>query len=136
MTSELDRGAATITERPPSHGVQLFQQVGDDQLPMDAVGRPLPHLSARQHATGEAIYVDDMPTYRGNIQCRATKCPARPGVLSVSQPRPSVWISLADYLRGRDLALFAHCDSLSLSLLSNSDFKTHLLLQLFYNCST
>ena len=32
---------------------------------MDAVGRPLPHLSAQKHTTGEAVYVDDMPFYRG-----------------------------------------------------------------------
>jgi len=62
-----DHSAVITVDRPPSHGVQLFERVGDDQLEVDAVGRPLPHLSAQQHATGEAIYVDDIPSYPGVV---------------------------------------------------------------------
>ena len=59
--------SATIKHvRAPSSGVQLYEQVDSrHHTKMDAVGRPLPHLSAQQHATGEAVYVDDMPFYRG-----------------------------------------------------------------------
>lgn len=34
---------------------------------MSAVGKNLPHDSAREHVTGEAIYVDDMPAARGEL---------------------------------------------------------------------
>ena len=52
-------------ERPASSGVQLYQQMNNEQQVLDAVGRPLPHLSAEKHTTGEAVFVDDMPFYRG-----------------------------------------------------------------------
>jgi len=34
---------------------------------MSAVGRNIPHDSARGHVTGESIYVDDMPPLRGEV---------------------------------------------------------------------
>jgi len=68
VTASSEYSAVLRTERPASHGVQLYEQVNDDcQLHVDAVGRPLPHLSAQQHATGEAIYVDDMPSFTGRL---------------------------------------------------------------------
>jgi len=67
VTPTANHSAVITADRPPSHGVQLFERVGDDQLEVDAVGRPLPHLSAQQHATGEAIYVDDIPSYSGIV---------------------------------------------------------------------
>ena len=45
----------------------LQQDVGRGQLSDDCVGRPLMHLSALQQATGEAIYVDDMPSYKDEL---------------------------------------------------------------------
>jgi len=68
LTPTADHSAVITVDRPPSHGVQLFERVGDDQLEVDAVGRPLPHLSAQQQATGEAIYVDDIPSYPGKLR--------------------------------------------------------------------
>ncbi|XP_004378262.1 aldehyde oxidase [Trichechus manatus latirostris] len=38
-----------------------YQNVDPRQLPQDPVGRPIMHLSGIKHATGEAIYCDDMP---------------------------------------------------------------------------
>ncbi|GAB1284986.1 Aldehyde oxidase 1 [Apodemus speciosus] len=37
------------------------QNVDPMQLPQDPIGRPIMHLSGIKHATGEAIYCDDMP---------------------------------------------------------------------------
>uniref|UniRef100_A0A8I5Y9M0 Aldehyde oxidase 1 n=1 Tax=Rattus norvegicus TaxID=10116 RepID=A0A8I5Y9M0_RAT len=37
------------------------QNVDSMQLPQDPIGRPIMHLSGIKHATGEAIYCDDMP---------------------------------------------------------------------------
>lgn len=38
----------------------MWQDVDPQQLPQDPVGRPINHESAIKHATGEAVYVDDM----------------------------------------------------------------------------
>ncbi|CAO2615986.1 Aldehyde oxidase 1 [Lemmus lemmus] len=37
------------------------QRVDPKQIPQDPIGRPIMHLSGIKHATGEAIYCDDMP---------------------------------------------------------------------------
>ncbi|XP_066201736.1 aldehyde oxidase 4-like [Saccopteryx leptura] len=42
-------------------GVQMFQCVDPHQPPQDPIGHPIMHQSAIKHATGEAVYVDDMP---------------------------------------------------------------------------
>lgn len=34
---------------------------------MDPIGRPLVHASALKQATGEAVYVDDMPTFSNEL---------------------------------------------------------------------
>ncbi|MFL5330616.1 MAG: xanthine dehydrogenase molybdopterin binding subunit [Gemmataceae bacterium] len=34
---------------------------------MSAAGRDLPHDSAREHVTGEAVYIDDMPPFHGEL---------------------------------------------------------------------
>ena len=39
----------------------IKQNVDPAQLPQDPIGRPIMHLSGIKHATGEAIYCDDMP---------------------------------------------------------------------------
>uniref|UniRef100_G3WE87 aldehyde oxidase n=1 Tax=Sarcophilus harrisii TaxID=9305 RepID=G3WE87_SARHA len=44
-----------------SRGVQEFQGVDSNQPPHDPVGRPIHHQSGIKHATGEAIFCDDLP---------------------------------------------------------------------------
>ncbi|KAK2108635.1 Alternative oxidase, mitochondrial precursor [Saguinus oedipus] len=39
----------------------VVQKIGPKQHPEDPVGHPIMHLSGVKHATGEAIYCDDMP---------------------------------------------------------------------------
>ncbi|CAG9578686.1 unnamed protein product [Danaus chrysippus] len=46
---------------------QYFELIGDKQVKSDAVGRPIPHLSALKQVTGEAIYCDDMPLAEGEL---------------------------------------------------------------------
>ncbi|EAW70209.1 aldehyde oxidase 1 [Homo sapiens] len=38
-----------------------YQNIGPKQHPEDPIGHPIMHLSGVKHATGEAIYCDDMP---------------------------------------------------------------------------
>ena len=39
---------------------------------MDAVGRPVVHVSAMKQATGEAVYIDDMPLQEGTQRDNCT----------------------------------------------------------------
>jgi len=47
--------------------VQLYQIVPQDQKVHDLIGRPIAHLSALKHATGEAIYTDDSIPQQGEL---------------------------------------------------------------------
>ncbi len=42
-----------------------MQPVPKDQPDIDPIGRPIVHRSALQQTTGEAVYVDDLPTIQG-----------------------------------------------------------------------
>ncbi|XP_029462074.1 aldehyde oxidase-like isoform X2 [Rhinatrema bivittatum] len=47
--------------------VQMYQDVAPDQLSQDPIGRPIIHQSGVKHATGEAVYCDDMPVIDGEL---------------------------------------------------------------------
>uniref|UniRef100_A0A671R9E9 Xanthine dehydrogenase/oxidase n=1 Tax=Sinocyclocheilus anshuiensis TaxID=1608454 RepID=A0A671R9E9_9TELE len=47
--------------------VQLYQAVPPGHNNDDVVGHPIMHLSALKHATGEAIYCDDIPYYENEL---------------------------------------------------------------------
>lgn len=64
--------------REASHGVQVFEESPQGQLKVDAVGRPLPHMSALKQVTGEAVYVDDMPAFKGMRRIIKTLNPSEP----------------------------------------------------------
>ncbi|XP_073527921.1 xanthine dehydrogenase/oxidase isoform X2 [Phyllobates terribilis] len=59
--------ATELFHKPPTSGVQLFQEVPVGQDPEDFVGRPIMHLSAMKQATGEAVYCDDIPHYENEL---------------------------------------------------------------------
>ncbi|KAK7065268.1 hypothetical protein SK128_021571 [Halocaridina rubra] len=46
---------------------QLFQKVPPSQSTVDPIGRPMIHTSALKQATGEAVYIDDMPHYENEL---------------------------------------------------------------------
>ncbi|XP_046575146.1 xanthine dehydrogenase/oxidase-like [Haliotis rubra] len=46
---------------------RVFDTVGPDQPPEDAIRRPIPHSSALQMTCGEAVYLDDMPRSEGEL---------------------------------------------------------------------
>ncbi len=50
-----------ITSSSECQGTQIFEDVPPDQREEDAVWRPVPHVSAKKHTTGEATYLDDIP---------------------------------------------------------------------------
>ncbi|XP_075385065.1 aldehyde oxidase 3-like [Tenrec ecaudatus] len=49
------------------HGIQSYECVDPQQLPQDPVGRPVMHQSGVKHATGEAVFCDDMPAFSGEL---------------------------------------------------------------------
>lgn len=46
---------------------QCFEIQNDDRKASNSVGKPVPHVSALKHATGEAIYCDDIPQVNGEL---------------------------------------------------------------------
>lgn len=48
-------------------GSQLFQRVSSGQSQTDPIGRPVVHTSAFKQATGEAVYIDDMPPFANEL---------------------------------------------------------------------
>uniref|UniRef100_A0A672VB01 Aldehyde oxidase 1 n=1 Tax=Strigops habroptila TaxID=2489341 RepID=A0A672VB01_STRHB len=52
------------TKMPQS--IQIYQ-AKPDQSPQDPVGRPIMHQSGIKHATGEAVYIDDLPSVDGEL---------------------------------------------------------------------
>ncbi|KFV62993.1 Aldehyde oxidase, partial [Dryobates pubescens] len=57
------------TKMPQS--IQIYQASDFDmdasQSPQDPIGRPIMHQSGIKHATGEAVYVDDLPSVDGEL---------------------------------------------------------------------
>ncbi|XP_046777288.1 aldehyde oxidase isoform X3 [Gallus gallus] len=53
------------TKMPQS--IQIYQNVELSQSPQDPVGRPIMHQSGIKHATGEAVYIDDIPSVDGEL---------------------------------------------------------------------
>ena len=47
---------------------QLFEKVPDDQVEIDPITRPLPHLSSAEHCSGESVFIDDIPKYINELQ--------------------------------------------------------------------
>ncbi|XP_014674278.1 PREDICTED: xanthine dehydrogenase/oxidase-like [Priapulus caudatus] len=60
------RSAGKI-ERGLPKGSQVYEVVDSNQPADDPIGRPLVHMSALEHATGEALYCDDIPPLRGEL---------------------------------------------------------------------
>ncbi|XP_048342384.1 aldehyde oxidase 3-like [Sphaerodactylus townsendi] len=73
-----------FVEHPP-RGVQVYQDVDPQQPPQDPVGRPVMHQSGIKHATGEAVYTDDIGPIDGQLYMAAvTSTRAHAKILSIS----------------------------------------------------
>lgn len=57
------RSATFIFQRDPTKSTQVYEEVSPNQPEQDPLGRPMTHLSAAKQASGEAIYIDDIPLY-------------------------------------------------------------------------
>lgn len=63
VVSEMAASASHRFERPISSGIQSFPDLPEDSI----VGKPIPHLAAAMQVSGEAQYVDDIPTQSGEV---------------------------------------------------------------------
>lgn len=62
-----NKSAIQMYHRDPPESTQLSQIIPSGQPDYDLVGRPITHLSALKQATGEAVYVDDMPRFENEL---------------------------------------------------------------------
>ncbi|XP_076100385.1 xanthine dehydrogenase/oxidase-like isoform X2 [Mytilus galloprovincialis] len=90
--------------RDASKGSQIYEEVAPGQLPQDAVGRPLTHLSAMKQATGEAIYVDDMPSIEGELYLAlVTSTQAHAKLLKVDPTKALSMTGVVDFISHKDV---------------------------------
>ncbi|XP_071527934.1 xanthine dehydrogenase/oxidase [Panulirus ornatus] len=66
LTQEEQRAIQPYHHTAPS-STQIFQKVPPGQSSVDPIGRPMAHTSSLKQATGEAVYVDDMPTFQNEL---------------------------------------------------------------------
>lgn len=59
--------ASLPLQHPLPRGSQLYEAVSEDQAPEDAVHRPLVHQAAYRQASGQALYLDDIPVAQGEL---------------------------------------------------------------------
>lgn len=65
-----DISALKKLDSTTSKHIQTYQNVPENQSDCDPVGRPIMHKSGMKHASGEAIYTDDMPPVDGELYVR------------------------------------------------------------------
>ncbi|XP_059503012.1 aldehyde oxidase 1-like isoform X2 [Stegostoma tigrinum] len=106
-------------------GFQRLQKAVLDQFSWDAVGQPVMHLSAIKHATGEAVYCDDIPSQEGELflaLVTSTRAHAKivsidasealhlPGVFDIitTQDIPGKKIDMEEILCGSEVTCVGH----------------------------
>jgi xanthine dehydrogenase/oxidase len=61
------KSAIKVYHRGVPKSSQISQIVPTGQPDYDLVGKPIPHLSGMKQASGEAVYVDDMPKFENEL---------------------------------------------------------------------
>ncbi|XP_041469067.1 xanthine dehydrogenase/oxidase-like [Lytechinus variegatus] len=61
------KSATSVHHQQAINATQFYQEVAPGQPSQDPVGRPLVHKSAYKQTTGEAVYIDDMPSIAGEL---------------------------------------------------------------------
>nr|XP_026690657.1 xanthine dehydrogenase/oxidase-like [Ciona intestinalis] len=85
-------------------GTQTWQEVSPDQNIEDMVGRPIQHESSQEHATGEAKYVDDIPTFKDELyMCLVTSERAHAKILEVDISSAATSPGFVNYIDHHDV---------------------------------
>ncbi|XP_075036208.1 aldehyde oxidase 1-like [Mixophyes fleayi] len=84
--------------------LQIFQEVNSNQSAKDPVRRPIVHQSGIKQATGEAIYVDDMPPVDQELfMAFATSTNAHAKILSIDASDALKVPGVVDVIRAKDV---------------------------------
>uniref|UniRef100_A0A8C3WD62 FAD-binding PCMH-type domain-containing protein n=1 Tax=Catagonus wagneri TaxID=51154 RepID=A0A8C3WD62_9CETA len=85
-------------------GIQMFQCVDPSQPPQDPVGHPIMHQSAIKHATGEAVFVDDMPPIAQELFLAVvTSTRAHAKIISIDTSEALALPGVADVITAEDV---------------------------------
>ncbi|NXR18366.1 AOXA oxidase, partial [Cinclus mexicanus] len=89
------------TRMPQS--IQIYQ-AKPGQSPQDPVGRPIMHQSGIKHATGEAVYIDDLPSVDGELFLAAvTSSRARAKIVSIDTSEALKGAGVFDVITAHDV---------------------------------
>ncbi|NXJ01685.1 AOXB oxidase, partial [Psophia crepitans] len=85
-------------------GVQIYQDVDPGQSPQDPVGRPIMHQSGIKHATGEAVYIDDIRPVDGELSLAVvTSIKAHAKIISIDTSEALQVPGVVDVVTARDV---------------------------------
>ncbi|NWQ87018.1 AOXB oxidase, partial [Burhinus bistriatus] len=85
-------------------GVQIYQDVDPGQSPQDPVGRPIMHQSGIKHATGEAVYIDDIRPVDGELSLAVvTSIKAHAKIISIDASEALQVPGVVDVVTARDV---------------------------------
>ncbi|KAK3874324.1 hypothetical protein Pcinc_020737 [Petrolisthes cinctipes] len=103
LTSDELEVTRVHTYKHPS-SAQLYEVVPEDQPQLDPIGRPRVHTSALKQTTGEAVYVDDIPDVKDQLQAAfvlSTRPHAR--IISIDESRALAVEGVVAFVCHRDL---------------------------------
>ncbi|KAK1336529.1 hypothetical protein QTO34_002560 [Cnephaeus nilssonii] len=85
-------------------GVQRYQRVDSRQPLQDPVGRPIMHLSGLKHATGEAIFCDDIPKVEKELfMALVTSTRAHAKIISIDLSKALELPGVVDVITAEDI---------------------------------
>uniref|UniRef100_A0A8C2MDQ1 aldehyde oxidase n=1 Tax=Cricetulus griseus TaxID=10029 RepID=A0A8C2MDQ1_CRIGR len=85
-------------------GVQTYQRVDPHQPLQDPVGRPIMHLSGLKHATGEAIFCDDIPRVDKELfMALVTSTRAHAKIISIDSSEVFTLPGVVDVITAEDI---------------------------------
>ncbi|NWX40767.1 AOXB oxidase, partial [Steatornis caripensis] len=102
--SQEKMSALGILQSGVPQGVQIYQDVDLGQPPQDPVGRPIMHQSGMKHATGEAVYIDDIRPVDGELSLAVvTSIKAHAKIISIDASEALQAPGVVDVLTARDV---------------------------------
>ncbi|XP_043849522.1 aldehyde oxidase 4-like [Dromiciops gliroides] len=107
MYPEIPESSRSALEEFPikiPQGIQMFQCVDPHQPPQDPVGHPVMHQSGIKHATGEAVYNDDIPRMDKELHLAVvTSTRAHAKILSIDVSEALEFPGVVDVITAKDV---------------------------------
>ncbi|NXP28878.1 AOXB oxidase, partial [Scytalopus superciliaris] len=102
--SQEKMSALGVLQSGVPQGVQIYQDVDPGQSPQDPVGRPIMHQSGIKHATGEAVYIDDIRPVDGELSLAVvTSVKAHAKIISIDASEALQVPGVVDVVTARDV---------------------------------